>query len=104
MHRRPTIGRVKQDHAQFPKHALCGKLPAARPGVHCVLTQDALDRLQRPTLENGQRVSALRFGDPRVMGSSKRSAASRICHSASATATSAPRSTRSLVARTVPPR
>jgi hypothetical protein len=34
---------------------------------HCVLTQEALDRLQRPTVEAGQRVSALRFGDPRVM-------------------------------------
>ncbi|MGH8517681.1 MAG: hypothetical protein ACREUE_09500 [Panacagrimonas sp.] len=33
----------------------------------CVLTQEALDRLQRPTVEDGQRVSALRFGDPRVM-------------------------------------
>jgi len=34
---------------------------------HCVLTQDALDRLQQPTVVAGQRVSALRFGDPRVM-------------------------------------
>lgn len=34
---------------------------------HCVLTQDALDRLQQPTIAAGQRVSALRFGDPRVM-------------------------------------
>jgi hypothetical protein len=34
---------------------------------HCVLTQDALDRLQQPTVAAGQRVSALRFGDPRVM-------------------------------------
>jgi hypothetical protein len=33
----------------------------------CVLTQDALDRLQQPTVETGQRTSALRFGDPRVM-------------------------------------
>jgi hypothetical protein len=33
----------------------------------CVLTQEALDRLQCPTLETGQRASALRFGDPRVM-------------------------------------
>jgi hypothetical protein len=33
----------------------------------CVLTQAALDRLQQPTVEAGQRVSALRFGDPRVM-------------------------------------
>ncbi len=32
-----------------------------------MLTQDALDRLQSPTVEAGQRVSALRFGDPRVM-------------------------------------
>lgn len=42
-------------------------LEAERVSHHCVLTQDALDRLQRPTLETGQRVSALRFGDPRVM-------------------------------------
>ena len=42
-------------------------LEVERLSHHCVLTQDALDRLQRPTLEGGQRVSALRFGDPRVM-------------------------------------
>jgi hypothetical protein len=42
-------------------------LEVERVSHHCVLTQDALDRLQRPTLEAGQRVSALRFGDPRVM-------------------------------------
>jgi hypothetical protein len=34
---------------------------------HCVLTQDALDRLQQSTVVDGQRVSALRFGDPRLM-------------------------------------
>ena len=34
---------------------------------HRVLTQDALDRLQQPTVVAGQRVSALRFGDPRLM-------------------------------------
>jgi hypothetical protein len=34
---------------------------------HCVLTQDALDRLQQPILVAGQRVAALRFGDPRLM-------------------------------------
>jgi len=33
----------------------------------CVLTQAALDRRQQPTVLAGQRVSALRFGDPRVM-------------------------------------
>ena len=32
-----------------------------------MLTQDALNRLQQPTVVAGQRVSALRFGDPRVM-------------------------------------
>src|SRR6266850_4630833 len=42
-------------------------LEVERISHHCVLTQDALDRLQRPTVEEGQRVSALRFGDPRVM-------------------------------------
>jgi hypothetical protein len=34
---------------------------------HCVLTQDALNHFQQPTVIVGQRVSALRFGDPRVM-------------------------------------
>lgn len=42
-------------------------LEVERLSHHCVLTQDALDHLQRPTVENGQRVSAMRFGDPRVM-------------------------------------
>jgi hypothetical protein len=42
-------------------------LEVERVSHHCVLTQDALDRLQCPTVEAGQRVSALRFGDPRVM-------------------------------------
>ena len=42
-------------------------LQVERVSHECVLTQDALDRLQHPTLEAGQRASALRFGDPRVM-------------------------------------
>jgi hypothetical protein len=42
-------------------------LEVERVSHQCVLTQDALDRLQRPTVEVGQRTSALRFGDPRVM-------------------------------------
>ena len=42
-------------------------LEVERVSHQCVLSQDALDRLQRPTLEAGQRTSALRFGDPRVM-------------------------------------
>jgi hypothetical protein len=39
-------------------------LEVERVSHHCVLTQDALDRLQQPTVEGGQRASALRFGDP----------------------------------------
>jgi hypothetical protein len=42
-------------------------LEVERVSHHCVLTQEALDRLQRPTVVDGQRVSALRFGDARVM-------------------------------------
>ena len=42
-------------------------LEVERVSHQCVLTQEALDRLQRPTVEAGQRTSALRFGDPRVM-------------------------------------
>jgi len=42
-------------------------LEVERVSHHCVLTQEALDRLQQPTVEASQRVSALRFGDPRVM-------------------------------------
>jgi hypothetical protein len=42
-------------------------LEVERVSHQCVLTQDALDRLQQPTVEDGQRASALRFGGPRVM-------------------------------------
>jgi hypothetical protein len=42
-------------------------LEVERVGHHCALSQDALDRLQRPGLEAGQRASGLRFGDTRVM-------------------------------------
>jgi hypothetical protein len=42
-------------------------LEVERLSHHCVLTHEALDRLQQPTIHAGQRVSALRFGDPRVM-------------------------------------
>ena len=47
-------------------------LEVERISHHCVLTQEVLDRLQRPTVENDQRVSALRFGNPRVMALSQR--------------------------------
>jgi hypothetical protein len=43
-------------------------LEVERMSQSCALSQDALDRLQLPLLLEGrQRVSALRFGDPRVM-------------------------------------
>ena len=42
-------------------------LETERLSEHCTLTQAALDRLQQPTIDGSQRVSALRFGDPRVM-------------------------------------
>ena len=42
-------------------------LEVERVSHQCVVTQDALDRLPRPTVEAGQRTSALRFGAPRVM-------------------------------------
>jgi hypothetical protein len=42
-------------------------LEVERLSQACVLTQDALDRVQRPTVEAGGRASGLRFGDPRVM-------------------------------------
>jgi hypothetical protein len=43
-------------------------LEVERMSQNCVLSQTALDRLQLPVvLDNGQRVSALRFADPRIM-------------------------------------
>ncbi len=42
-------------------------LEVERVGQNCTLTQNALDRLQRPTVEERQRASALRFGDQRVL-------------------------------------
>jgi hypothetical protein len=41
-------------------------LTVERVSHHCTLTTDALDRLQRPLRLGGVRISALRFGDPRV--------------------------------------
>jgi len=42
-------------------------LEVERIGQDCTLSQKAFDRLQRPTVEQGQRASALRLGDPRAM-------------------------------------
>ena len=41
-------------------------LELERVGHNCALSQDALDRLQKPTVENGQKAPGLRFGDARV--------------------------------------
>jgi hypothetical protein len=38
-----------------------------RVGQGCVLASPAFERVASPSLENGQRAPALRFGDPRVM-------------------------------------
>jgi hypothetical protein len=42
-------------------------LEVERVSHNCALSQEALDRLQRPKKEQGQRIPGLRFGDPRVM-------------------------------------
>jgi hypothetical protein len=42
-------------------------LEVERVSHNCALSQEALDRLQRPKREQGQRIPGLRFGDPRVM-------------------------------------
>lgn len=42
-------------------------LEVERVSHNCALSQEALDRLQCPKRDQGQRIPALRFGDPRVM-------------------------------------
>jgi hypothetical protein len=42
-------------------------LDAFRVGQDCVLASPAYERVARPTLQDGRRAPALRFGDPRVM-------------------------------------
>jgi hypothetical protein len=42
-------------------------LDAERVGQGCLLASPAFERVARPTLEEGRRAPALRFGDPRVM-------------------------------------
>jgi hypothetical protein len=65
---RVNKGIVNLPHLRDLGHQVNRKLlEVERLSQQCVLTQDALDRLQSPTMEAGQRVSALRFGDPRVM-------------------------------------
>jgi hypothetical protein len=53
-----------QDTARAINHRL---LDAERVGQGCVLASPAFERVARPTLEEGRRAPALRFGDPRVM-------------------------------------
>jgi hypothetical protein len=42
-------------------------LEVERLSADCALHVDEFEQLQRPTLHDGQRASAMRFGDPRVM-------------------------------------
>ena len=65
----------------------------------CTLGADVLDRLHRPALIDGQRASALRFGDPRVQSLLAALLRSTCCPAASATANSARRSLRSAGSR-----
>lgn len=66
----PRIGRrlpnleELQDTARAINHRL---MDAERVGQGCVLASPAFERAARPTLEEGGRAPALRFGDPRVM-------------------------------------
>jgi len=53
-----------QDKSRAINHRL---LDAERVGQGCVLASPAFERVARPTLEDGGRAPALRFGDPRVM-------------------------------------
>ena len=56
------------DHLRTIGHQINHKLlEIERVGENCALSQEALNRLQRPTVESGQRAPALRFGDARVM-------------------------------------
>src|SRR5205807_7220209 len=42
-------------------------LEVQRVGQSCAISTPLLERVSLPTLEEGQRAPALRFGDPRVM-------------------------------------
>ena len=71
-------------------------LEVERVSHQCVLTQDALDRLQQPTVEAGPTGLGPPLRRPARDGAlSRRSPASPICPAASATAISGPRSKRS---------
>ena len=59
-----TTSNELQDKARAINHRL---LDAERVGQGCVLASPAFERVARPTLEEGRRAPALRFGDPRVM-------------------------------------
>jgi hypothetical protein len=79
-------------------------LEVERLSRHRVVAQEALDRLQQPSVEAGQRVSALRFGAPASWPSSKRQRACPLCRAASAIATCARRSQFYAATRAPPPR
>jgi hypothetical protein len=54
--------------SDFRSNKAIDNLDLERVGQNCALSQDALDRLQKPTKDAvGRRASALRFGDQRVM-------------------------------------
>ena len=69
----PTDLRVNRrlihlDELQGKARAINGRLlDAERVGQGCVLASPAFARVAHPTIEEGRRAPALRFGDPRVM-------------------------------------
>ena len=79
-------------------------LEVERVSHHCVLTQDALDRLQHPTVETANASPRCASATRASWRCSKPSAPSPICRAASAIATSARTSKPCSVARTPPRR
>ncbi len=64
------VGRrlINLDELQGKARAINARLlDAERVGQGCVLASPAFARIAQPTLEDGRRAPALRFGDPRVM-------------------------------------
>ena len=59
---------VNLDELQAKARAVDARLLATqKAGQDCAISARLFERVAQPTLHDGQRVSALRFGDPRVM-------------------------------------
>jgi hypothetical protein len=59
---------VNLDELQAKARAVNARLLATqKAGQNCAISAPLFERVAQPTLQDGQRASALRFGDPRVM-------------------------------------